>query len=136
MVQSSDESSIPSIIQDKESPIPVPISSIFELGFDVINVFNRDPVKRSDGMVKPISVHFFMSCLCIAGIPELIKNNENGILFPAGDSKALEKGISEFLNMPADALKSMRLNAYESVERRHNVDTEATKLVGYFKGEV
>lgn len=69
----------------------------------------------------------------IAGIPELIINDKNGILFPAGDIDATKKAIVDFLSKSKGELELMRQQAYQSVEQHHNIDTEAAKLACYFK---
>ena len=69
----------------------------------------------------------------IAGIPELIISDKNGILFPAGDIDATRKAILEFLSKPEDELILMREQAYQSVDKQHNIAKEAAKLACYFK---
>ena len=48
--------SMPSNIQDVESPVPVPSSRNFPDGFDVASDLSKEQVKMSDGMVKPFSL--------------------------------------------------------------------------------
>lgn len=69
----------------------------------------------------------------IAGIPELIHSNENGILFPAGDIDSTKNAILDFLNKSNDDLELMIQKAYQSVEHRHHIDIETKKLACYFK---
>lgn len=72
----------------------------------------------------------------IAGIPELISNEENGILFPAGSIDAAAKAILDFLNMSDSALDLMIQNAYQNVSLRHNVHKETEKLACCFKEDI
>ncbi len=72
----------------------------------------------------------------IAGIPELITHNQNGILFPAGDVDAISTAITDFTNMPQSQLETMVSNAYSSVASKHDISVEATKLAQLFKGGV
>ncbi|GAG24395.1 unnamed protein product, partial [marine sediment metagenome] len=51
----------------------------------------------------------------ICGIPYLIKNEENGLLFPPKDSEALAETIIKILNNPIFA-KSMGENGYKKVK--------------------
>lgn len=70
----------------------------------------------------------------IAGIPELITSGVNGLLSPAGDAEATAKNITAFINMSEQEVVSMAEAAYERVEERHNIITEAEKLARYIKG--
>ncbi|MFK0310285.1 glycosyltransferase [Pseudomonas sp. NPDC090233] len=69
----------------------------------------------------------------VAGIPELVRQGENGWLFPAGAVEELAAAMADCLAQPADALQRMGDAAYERVLQRHDIDTEAARLVGYFK---
>jgi len=68
----------------------------------------------------------------VAGIPELVQDGENGWLVPAGDVDALARAMMDCLAAPADALARMGEAARERVLARHDVDTEAAKLVALF----
>ncbi|HEY7865774.1 MAG TPA: glycosyltransferase family 4 protein, partial [Psychromonas sp.] len=70
----------------------------------------------------------------IAGIPELISSGHNGLLAPAGDPDATACNIETFINMSEAEIANMARLAYNSVEERHNIKTEAEKLGGYIKG--
>lgn len=70
----------------------------------------------------------------IAGIPELITSGVNGLLAPAGDSTATAETINVFLNMSDHDISRMASLAYNSVDERHNIITEAEKLGTYIKG--
>jgi glycosyltransferase involved in cell wall biosynthesis len=69
----------------------------------------------------------------VAGIPELIKHQENGWLCPAGDVDALAEVMREALFTSKSKLQTMADLAFESVTEKHNIDTEALKLAMYFK---
>jgi len=69
----------------------------------------------------------------VAGIPELVRPGENGWLFPAGAVDELAQAMAECLAQPADVLQRMGEAAYQRVLQRHDIDTEAAKLAGYFK---
>ena len=69
----------------------------------------------------------------VAGIPELVRQGENGWLFPAGTVEELAAAMADCLAQPADVLQRMGEAAYERVLQRHDIDTEAAKLASYFK---
>lgn len=69
----------------------------------------------------------------IAGIPELINHNENGLLCTAGDVVDLTAKMKALLTAPLPVLQQMGDLAYERVITRHNIDTEAAKLAEHFK---
>jgi glycosyltransferase involved in cell wall biosynthesis len=64
----------------------------------------------------------------VAGIPELVKDQENGWLFPAGDAEALSNAMLEFMNTPKSRLVAMADAGFARVIERHSVKREAAKL--------
>jgi glycosyltransferase involved in cell wall biosynthesis len=68
----------------------------------------------------------------VAGIPELVRDVDNGWLVPAGDVNALAGAMIACLAAPADALARMGEAAHDRVLARHDADTEAAKLAGLF----
>lgn len=68
----------------------------------------------------------------VAGIPELVRNGENGWLVPAGDVEELANAMQACLQAPAGMLSAMGDAAYDRVTLRHNIDTEAGKLALLF----
>lgn len=69
----------------------------------------------------------------VAGIPELVRAGENGWLFPAGAVEELAAAMADCLAQPVEVLQRMGEAAYERVLERHDIDTEAAKLSGYFR---
>ena len=69
----------------------------------------------------------------VAGIPELVRPGENGWLFPAGAVDELAVAMADCLAQPADVLQRMGEAARQRVLQRHDIDTEAARLAGYFK---
>lgn len=69
----------------------------------------------------------------IAGIPELIKHDENGWLCVAGDVDDLSQTIQRALETPLERLQEMGVAAYVSVTARHDIDVEAAKLASHFR---
>jgi len=72
----------------------------------------------------------------IAGIPELVIPGENGWLVPAGDIEKLTEALLEILRLPVHELERMGMNARSRVVERHDVDTEAEKLLILYKNSV
>jgi glycosyltransferase involved in cell wall biosynthesis len=70
----------------------------------------------------------------IAGIPELIKNGENGWLCEAGNIDALADTIQQALETPKKQTQMMCDLAYKRAVARHCIDTEASKLAEYIRG--
>ena len=65
---------------------------------------------------------------------ELVEHREHGWLVPAGDVDALVHAMLEVLRTPASRLSEMGRAGRERVLLRHDVDTEARKLVSLFQG--
>ena len=68
----------------------------------------------------------------IAGIPELVRNGENGWLIPAGDVDALVDAMRDCIESTPERLQIMGDNARQRVLLRHSIDTEAAKLARLF----
>jgi len=68
----------------------------------------------------------------VAGIPELVRDGENGWLFPAGDVDALAAAMEACLATPPDRLARMGEAAHRRALERHDIDTEAAKLAALF----
>lgn len=71
----------------------------------------------------------------VAGIPELVRPGENGWLVPAGDVEQLTEAMADCLAQPVQNLQRMGDAAYHRVLQRHDIDTEAARLAGYFKAD-
>lgn len=69
----------------------------------------------------------------VAGIPELVRQGENGWLFPAGSVEELAAALTDCLAQPVEVLQRMGEAAYQRVLERHDIDTEAAKLADLFK---
>ena len=72
----------------------------------------------------------------VAGIPELVVPGQNGWLVPAGSVADLTVAIEQLIATNADKLKEMGDAAYLRVKQRHDIDTEAAKLLILFKESV
>ena len=67
----------------------------------------------------------------VAGIPELVKHNENGWLCPAGDVEALTQTIKNAIETPKNELQKMGNAAFGQVILRHNIEIEVAKLAHF-----
>ncbi|WP_338523238.1 glycosyltransferase family 4 protein [Pseudomonas batumici] len=71
----------------------------------------------------------------VAGIPELVRQGENGWLFPAGAVDELAAVLADCLAQPVEVLQRMGEAAYQRVLERHDIDTEAAKLANLFRAQ-
>ncbi|GLU36629.1 colanic acid biosynthesis glycosyltransferase WcaL [Pseudomonas sp. NBRC 100443] len=69
----------------------------------------------------------------VAGIPELVRPGENGWLFPAGSVEELAAAMADCLGQPPEVLQRMGEAAHRRVLERHDIDTEAARLAGFFR---
>ena len=69
----------------------------------------------------------------IAGIPELVKHNENGWLCVAGDIDDLTQTLQQALSTSNERLQEMGNAAYKAVIARHDIDVETAKLANHFR---
>ena len=68
----------------------------------------------------------------IAGIPELVRPGLEGWLIPAGDVDALAGAMRECLEASPERLLEIGRAAHARVRKRHQVDTEASRLKRLF----
>jgi len=64
----------------------------------------------------------------IAGIPELVRDGENGWLTPAGSVEALAGAMDAALEAPAERLEAMAQAGREAVRARHRTASEVDRL--------
>lgn len=69
----------------------------------------------------------------VAGIPELVRQGEEGWLVPAGDVDQLAAAVADCLEATPDALNRMAEAAHTRVLARHDIDVEAAKLGVLFR---
>ncbi len=68
----------------------------------------------------------------VAGIPELVRDQINGWLIPAGSLEHLVDALIAVLNSPAELLEKFGANARLTVQAKHDVDEEAGILKNNF----
>jgi glycosyltransferase involved in cell wall biosynthesis len=71
----------------------------------------------------------------VAGIPELVRDGEEGWLVPAGDCRALVRAWEELLDTDAARLDAMGAQARQRVLQRHSALAAARKLKQLFETE-
>ncbi|MCU9837687.1 glycosyltransferase family 4 protein [Ruegeria sp. WL0004] len=69
----------------------------------------------------------------VAGTPELVRPGKTGWLVPAGDVAALADALAELAETGQERLDQMGLSGRARVLERHDIDSEAAKLAGYFE---
>ncbi len=69
----------------------------------------------------------------VAGIPELVKSEENGWLIPSGSVSALTEIMRQVLQLPSEKLEQMGKAGSVTVKMLHNTDKEASKLANLFQ---
>jgi len=69
----------------------------------------------------------------VAGIPELVQAGAHGWLVPAGDVDALVEAMHACLAAPNEEIARMGAAARARVRARHDIDTEAARLVELFR---
>lgn len=71
----------------------------------------------------------------VSGIPELIRNGENGLLVPAGDAEALAQALGRILREPA-LREKLAMHARTTIEAEFNLETIAANLECLFRESV
>lgn len=79
-------------------------------------------VMESMSLRKPVLTTF------VAGIPELVEDNVNGWLFPAGSLEHLQAAMEACLGCSREVLERMGEAAFSTVVQRHSIESEAAKL--------
>ena len=69
----------------------------------------------------------------VAGIPELVRDGEDGWLIPAGDIDALVFAMESCLATPDATILKMGASARTQALKRHSIDNEAAKLAVLFE---
>ena len=68
----------------------------------------------------------------IAGIPELVRPNENGWLVAAGSGEALAAALKDVLETSPNVMTEMGSRGKKLVQVRHRADSEAAELARLF----
>ena len=63
----------------------------------------------------------------VAGVPKLIANDVNGIVFPIGDCEALQGALTSLVESP-ELRRRLALNARKTIEQRYSFDKRMEKI--------
>lgn len=107
----------------------------------------RDEVLASRLMVLPsfdeglpvvfmesLALHRPVISTYIAGIPELIENDNTGWVVPAGSVDHLVDALREALSLDDESLMKIARNGAAAVRERHDSQKEAARLAALFRG--
>lgn len=67
-----------------------------------------------------------------AGLPELVKDKETGLLIPERDSEAIKNAVLELINTPS-LVKKVSFNGRKEVEKEHNIKIQVKKTEELYK---
>jgi len=95
--------------------------------FQSVTLFTLTPVQTNDGdrdgipnvLLEAMAVGLPVVTTAVAGIPELVENNQNGLLYTPHDVEGISSGIIELLN---DAEKRRQLGRAASKKIREQFD--------------
>ncbi len=69
----------------------------------------------------------------VAGIPELVREGQEGFLVPASDEQSLADAMAKILSLNSGELARLGQSAKERVNERHSIVREAGKLAALFR---
>ncbi len=69
----------------------------------------------------------------IAGIPELVRPDQNGWLVPAGDTAALADALRDLMATPVETLDAYGRDGHAAVRAEHHLPTEVSRLEKIFR---
>ena len=73
-------------------------------------------------------------CTQVAGVSELVENGVSGFIVPPGNADRLARALIDLADAPTRG--QMGVPGRARVVAAFNSDTEATKLLGYFQGDL
>jgi glycosyltransferase involved in cell wall biosynthesis len=107
--------------------------------FQTATLFLLTPVQTEDGdrdgipnvLLEAMAVGLPVITTAVAGIPELVENNRNGLLFAPHDVEGISAGVIELLH---DTGKRRRLGdaASKKVQEQFDIDQSANRLKALF----
>jgi glycosyltransferase involved in cell wall biosynthesis len=84
-------------------------------------------------IMEAMALHRPVISTYVAGIPELVRDGENGWLVPSGDVEALTRAIKACLETPLEVLRLMSDSGFQQVISYHDVKLESEKLAELIK---
>ena len=98
--------------------------------------FDGTLVDSDEALVRPfLALGVPVVSTNVSGIPELIRNGENGLLVPAGDAEALAQALGRILREPA-LRERLAMHARTTIEAEFNLETIAANLECLFRESV
>lgn len=67
------------------------------------------------------------------GLPEIIEDNKNGLMFDAGSKKSLQEVIDRFNKLTPEELSTMGENGYKKYRSKYNFDLLNQKLIDEYR---
>ncbi len=83
-------------------------------------------------IMESLALHRPVISTYVAGIPELVVPGECGWLVPAGNVESLADAMVEVLEASPGELQAMGANGAKRVAKDHDVNVEASRLLGLF----
>jgi glycosyltransferase involved in cell wall biosynthesis len=107
--------------------------------FQKANLFALTPVQTQDGdrdgipnvLLEAMAVGLPVVTTEVAGIPELVKNNENGFLYQSHDVEGISSGILELLRN-SEKRKQLGAAASKTVAEQFDINQAAAHLKALF----
>lgn len=87
----------------------------------------------SNAVLEAMAVGLPVVASRISGNEDLIRDDDNGLLVPAGDAPALARALNTLLDDPARAAQ-MGLRARQQIEQRYSVPAVVTQLLDAYRG--
>jgi glycosyltransferase involved in cell wall biosynthesis len=99
---------------------------------DVIVVCSRCPDSLPTVVLEAMAMGKFVISTNIGGIPEMIVNDETGILVPPNDPETLAKAILGLINQP-DKIKEMGIKARERIKTKFTIEKNVESIKKIYK---
>jgi colanic acid/amylovoran biosynthesis glycosyltransferase len=87
-------------------------------------------------IMEAMALHRPVLSTYVAGIPELVRDGENGWLIPAGSIDELIAAMEDCLSKSAEEIQRMGNAGHRRVIERHSIDVEAAKLAEFFRSSL
>ena len=99
---------------------------------DIIVACSRCPDSLPTAILEAMAMGKVVIGTNIGGIPEMIINDETGILIPPNDPEALAKAILDLINQP-DKIKEMGIKARERIKSNFTIEKNVESIKKIYK---
>jgi len=107
--------------------------------FQTVTLFTLTPVQTEDGdrdgipnvLLEAMAVGLPVITTAVAGIPELVENNQNGLLYSPHDVEGISSGIIELLK-DADKRSQLGRAASKKISEQFDITQSADRLKALF----